>query len=127
MVFVKSRMPSKRLTEFKSSSYIKITGFEINLWKEKLLVALIYKVLPQNNKYFLLHLTNLLKHSIHYEKVLILCNFNWNMILKQSNKGFFFKSICTFYMYRNRIHASETITFLHWFSNYKFKIFFLWK
>ena len=39
MVFVKSRIPSRRLNDFKVSSNIQITPFEINLRKEKWLVA----------------------------------------------------------------------------------------
>ena len=67
MVFVKSHIPSKRLAEFKIPSKIQIIAFEINIGKEKWLVASIYKAPSQDSKYFLLYLTNLLEHfTVHY-------------------------------------------------------------
>ena len=43
MVFIKSHIPSRRLNDFKILSNIQIKAFEINLRKEKWLVASIYK------------------------------------------------------------------------------------
>ena len=77
MVFVKSRIPSRRLNDFKMPSNIQIIPFEINLTKEKWLVATIYKAPPQENKYFLWYLTDLLEfYSTQYEKVIVLGDFN---------------------------------------------------
>ena len=59
MVFVESHIPSRRLNDFKIPSYIQIMTFEINLRKEKWLVASIYNVPSQKKKYFLKYLTNL--------------------------------------------------------------------
>ena len=51
--------------------------FEINLRKEKWLVASIHNIPSQRNKYFLWYLTNLLEfYSTRYEKVIILGDFN---------------------------------------------------
>ena len=45
-----------------------------------MLVASIYKAPSQDNKYFLLYFTNILEnYSTHYEKVLILGDFNLEM------------------------------------------------
>ena len=41
IVFVKSHIPSRRLTDFKIRSKIQIIPFEINFRKEKWLVALV--------------------------------------------------------------------------------------
>ena len=77
MVFVKSRIPSRRLNDFKIPSNVQITPFEINLRKEKHLVASIYKALSQENRYFLWYLTNLFEfYSTRYEKVIVLGDFN---------------------------------------------------
>ena len=76
MVFVKSHIPSRRLNDFKIPSNVQIIRFKISLRKEKWLVASIYKVPPQENKYFLWYLTNLLEfYSTRYEKVIILSDF----------------------------------------------------
>ena len=57
-----------------------IIAFEINLQKDKLIIASIYKAPSQDNKYFLLYLTNLLEHySTRYEKIIILGDFNLGM------------------------------------------------
>ena len=61
MVFVKSHIPSRRFNDFKIPSNIQIIPFEINLRKEKWLVASIYNAPSQKNKYFLWYLTNLLE------------------------------------------------------------------
>ena len=45
--FVKSHIPSSRLRDFKTSSNIQIILFEINLSREKWLVASIYKAQSQ--------------------------------------------------------------------------------
>ena len=77
MVFVKSHILSKRLNGFKIPSNIRIMPFEINLRKEKWLVASIYKAPSQENKYFIWYLTNLLEfYSTPYEKVIALGDFN---------------------------------------------------
>ena len=76
MVFVRSHIPS-RLNHFKIPSNMQIIPFEINLRKEKQLVASIYNAPSQKNKYFLWYLTNLIKfYSTRYEKVIILGDFN---------------------------------------------------
>ena len=74
IVFVKSHIPSRRLNNFKIPSNIQITSFEINLRKEKCLVALIYNASPSKNKSFLWHLVEF--YSTRYEKVIILGVFN---------------------------------------------------
>ena len=77
MVFVKSHIPSRRLNDFKIPSNIQIIPFEINLRKEKWLVASTYKAPSQENKYFLWYLANLLEfYSTRYEKVIVLGDFN---------------------------------------------------
>ena len=53
MVFVKSHMPSRRISDFKIPSNTQIIPFEINLRKEKWLVASIYKAPSPESKYFL--------------------------------------------------------------------------
>ena len=50
MVFVKQHIPSKRLNDLKIPSNIQIILFEVNLRKEKWLVASIYNVPSQKNK-----------------------------------------------------------------------------
>ena len=58
-------------------SNIQVIPFEINLRKEKSLVASIYNVSSQKNKYFLCYLTNLLEfYSTWYEDIIILGDFN---------------------------------------------------
>ena len=59
MVFVKSHIPSRRFNDLKTPSNIQIMPFEINLSKQKWLMASIYNVPSQKNKYFLWHLINL--------------------------------------------------------------------
>ena len=77
MVFVKSHIPSRRFNDFKIPSNIQIIPFEINLRKEKWLVASIYNAPSQKNKYFIWYLTNLLElYCSRYEKVIILGDFN---------------------------------------------------
>ena len=77
MVFVKSHIPSRRPNDFKIPPNIQIMPFEINLRKEKWLVAPIYKAPSQENRYFLCYLTNLLEfYSTRYEKVIAVGDFN---------------------------------------------------
>ena len=77
MVFVKSHIPSRRFNDFKIPSNIQIIPFEINLRKEKWLVASIYNAPSQKNKYFPWYLTNLLEfHSTWYENFIIFDDFN---------------------------------------------------
>ena len=88
IVFVKSHIPSRRLNDFKIPSNIQIIPFEINLKKEKWLVASIYKAPSQENKYFVWYLTNLLEFcSTRYEKVIVLGDFSIeaeNEVMKDS-------------------------------------------
>ena len=58
---VKPRIPSRRFNDFKIPSNIQIILFELNLRKEKWLIASIYNAPSQENKYFLWYLTNLLE------------------------------------------------------------------
>ena len=77
MVFVKLHIPLRRLNDFKIPSNMQIISFEINLGKEKWLVASIYNAPSQKSKYFLWYLTNLLEfYCTRYEKVIILGDFN---------------------------------------------------
>ena len=77
MVFVKSHIPSRRVNDFKTPSNIQIIPFEINHGLEKWLVASVYNVPSQENKYFLWCLANLSEfYSSQYEKVIILSDFN---------------------------------------------------
>ena len=77
MVFVKLHIPLRRLNDFKIPSNMQIIPFEINLRKEKWLVASIYNAPSQKSKYFLWYLTNLLEfYCTRYEKVIILGDFN---------------------------------------------------
>ena len=86
MVFVKSHIPSRRLNDFKIPSNIQIIPFEINLRKEKWLVASIYKAPSQENKYFPWYLTHLLEfYSTRYKKVIVLGDFN-NFNIEAENK-----------------------------------------
>ena len=76
MVFVKSHIPSRRLTAFKIPSNIQITYFEINL-RKKWLVSSIYSTSSRKNNFFLWYLTNLLEFYLTLnEKVIILGDFN---------------------------------------------------
>ena len=76
MVFVKLHIPSRGFSDFKIPSNLQVITSEINLRKEKLLVASIYNAPSQKNKYFLWYLTNLLKFSsTRHEKVIILGDF----------------------------------------------------
>ena len=84
MVFVNSHIPSRRLNDVKIPSNTQIIPSEINIRKEKWLVASIYKAPSQENKYFLWYLTNLLEfYSTRYEKVIVLADFN----IEAENKG----------------------------------------
>ena len=77
MVFVKLRIPSRRLNQLKIPSNMQIIPFEINRRKEKWFIAPIYSAPFQDNKYFLSHLINLSQfYSTRYEKVIILSDFN---------------------------------------------------
>ena len=77
IVFVKSHIPSRRFNDFKIPSNIQIIPFEINLRKEKWLVASIYNAPSQKSKYLLWYLTNVLEfYCTRYEKVIILGDFN---------------------------------------------------
>ena len=77
IVFVKSHIPSRRFNDFKIPSNIQIIPFEINLRKEKWLVASIYKAPFKENKYFCWYLTNLLElYSNWYEDIVIPGDFN---------------------------------------------------
>ena len=77
MVFVNSHILSRRLSDVKIPSNTQIVPFEINIRKEKWLVASIYKAPSQENKYFLWYLTNLFEfYSTRYEKVILLGDFN---------------------------------------------------
>ena len=67
MVFVKLRIHSWRLNDFKIPSNIQIISFEINLREEKWLVASIYNAPSQNSVEF---------YRTRYEKVIILGGFN---------------------------------------------------
>ena len=97
MVFVKSHIPSRRLNDSKIPSNIQIIPFEINLRKEKWLVASIYKAPSQENKYFLWYLTNLFEKF--EPKKLIYRNF------KQSDSEQFKLYICNS-MSAVRTHAA---------------------
>ena len=82
MRFATSHIPSRRLTDFKTQCNIQIIAFEINLWKEKWLVASSY-ITPSHNKMFILHLTDMLEYqSIYYKKVIILRDFNLQVEIK---------------------------------------------
>ena len=59
MVFVKSHIVSRRLNDFKIPSNIELILFEINLRKEKWLLASIYEASSQENKYLIGYFTNL--------------------------------------------------------------------
>ena len=73
MVFVKSHIPLRRLKDFKVPSNIQVMPFEINLRKEKFLVASSYNAPSQKDKYFPWYLRNLLEfYSTRYEIVIIL-------------------------------------------------------
>ena len=74
MVFVKSHIPSRKLTEFKVSSNVQVRAFEINFQNKKWLVVSIYWYPSHDNKYFLLHLTNITKHTTKW--IIILGGFN---------------------------------------------------
>ena len=74
MIFVSSHISSKRYNDFKIPSNIQIIPFEINLRKEKWLVALSYNAPSQKNKYLLWYLLEF--YSTRYEKVIILGDFN---------------------------------------------------
>ena len=77
LVFFKSRILSRKLNVCKILSNTQIIPFEINLRKEKWLVASIYKAPFKKNKYFCWYLTNLLElYSNWYEDIVIPGDFN---------------------------------------------------
>ena len=79
MVFVKLHIPSRGFSDFKIPSNLQVITSEINLRKEKLLVASIYNAPSQKNKCFLWYLTNLLEfYSTRYEDIIILDDININ-------------------------------------------------
>ena len=77
LVYVKSRLPSRRLTQYLLPNDIQAIAIELNLRKEKWLVVSIYKPPSQNNKYFLEELTKMIDYySNIYEKQVIMGDFN---------------------------------------------------
>ena len=96
--------------EFRIPSNTQIIAFDVNLRKEKWLVALICKAPSQHNKYFLLRLINLLgKYSTHYEKVIVLGNFNLETENKEM-RGFSQEVMYTIWW--NKIHVLKAINVL---------------
>ena len=77
LVYVKSSIPSRRLSCENLCNAIQAVPFEINLRKEKWLVILIYRPLSQNLEYFLNKLTKMIDFFANtYENYLIMGDFN---------------------------------------------------
>ena len=118
----KLHIPSREFSDSKIPSNIQVIPSEINLRKEKLLVASIYNAPSQKNKYFIWYLTNLLEfYSTRHEKVIILGDFNKNTENKVM-KDFLRED--TFYslMKQNTCFKGDE-GFVHRFANFKFEIF----
>ena len=77
LVYVRSYLPLRRLTEHKISSNIQALVFEINLSREKWFFLSIYKPPSQNCQYFLNSLHNIIYfYSGIYDNHIVLGDFN---------------------------------------------------
>ena len=77
LVYIKSSLASKIMTNFRLSENIQVITFELNLRKEKWLFVSIYKPSLQSNSYFLDTLNDLLDfYSGIYDNKVVLGDFN---------------------------------------------------
>ena len=77
LVYVKSSIPSRRLSCENLCDSIQVVPFEINLRKEKWLVILIYRPPYHNSEYFLNNLTKMIDlFAVTYDNYLIMGDFN---------------------------------------------------
>ena len=77
LVYIKTSLPSKLSTNFKSPDEVQIITFEINLRKEKWLFVSIYKPLTENSQYFLGISSDLLDFYLSmYDNKVVLGDFN---------------------------------------------------
>ena len=102
LVFTKSHLPTRQLTELKIPMDIQIIIFELNLRKEKWLVVSVHKLPDQDASYFLTWLSQIIDfYSITYEKQVITGDFS----LTADNK-----SMREFVDLYNLINLIKTIT-----------------
>ena len=77
LVYIKSHLPSRRLTNYTTPKDIQIIPFELNLRKEKWMFMCIYKPPAQNKQYFLENVFMIVDHySSIYDNHIILGDFN---------------------------------------------------
>ena len=62
LVYIKSHLPSRRLTNYTTPKDIKVISFELNLRKERWVFLCIYRPPAQNKQYFLDNLTMVVAH-----------------------------------------------------------------
>ena len=77
LVYIKSHLPSKRLSIHNTSNDIQVIPFELNLRKEKWMFMCIYRPPKQNSQYFLENLSSLAHHySSIYGNCIFIGDFN---------------------------------------------------
>ena len=77
LVYIKSHLPSRRLTNYSMPKDIQIIPFELNLRKEKWMFMCIYRPPAQSKQYFLENLSMIVDHySSIYDNHIILGDFN---------------------------------------------------
>ena len=77
LVYIKSHLPSRRLTNYTTPKDIQVISFELNRRKERWMFLCIYRPPAQNKQYFLDNLTMIVDHySSIYDNHIILGDFN---------------------------------------------------
>ena len=77
LVYIKSNLPSRRLTNYTMPKDIQVISSELNLREEKWMFMGIYRTPAQNKQYFLENLSMIVDHySGIYDNHIILGDFN---------------------------------------------------
>ena len=77
LVYIKSHLPSRSLTNYTTPKDIQVIPFELNLRKERWMFLCFYRSPAQNKQYFLENLTMIVDHySSIYDNHIILEDFN---------------------------------------------------
>ena len=77
LVYIKSHLPSRRLTNYTTPKDIQVISFQLNLRKERWMFLCIYRPPTQNKQYFLDNLTMIVDHySSIYDNHIILGDSN---------------------------------------------------
>ena len=92
MIYIREDIPSKLLTKHVLPSYIECIFLELNFRKCKWLLAATYHPLSQNDYYFFENLGKAIDVYIHYEKVLLVGDYNAE--ISESFQTLFFNNIC---------------------------------